>query len=78
MPQFTIEVLLEYVWVPIVAGLVLLWRQMTGINTRTALLEQAEEHYKEQRKEDRETQESRFKLVMKKLDAVDTRIKNGH
>jgi len=77
MEDTTLNIILDYIWVPIVTGLVLLWHRMTGMSTRTALLEQAETHYKEQRAEDRETQEKRFSLVMKKLDVLDTRIKNG-
>jgi len=77
MPQSTIEFLLEFIWLPIVTGLVFLWHRMTGLNTRTALLEQAERFYQDQRIEDRETQEKRFSMVMKKLDGMEQRIKNG-
>ena len=78
MEQNTLNVVLDYIWVPLVTGIGLLWHRVTGMSTRTALLEQAEEHYILQRTEDRETQENRFSMVMKKLDGLEVRIKNGH
>lgn len=78
MEQNTITVLLDYIWVPVVTGIGLLWHRINGMSTRTALLEQAEEHHRVQRIEDREVQEKRFSMIMKKLDGLEVRIKNGH
>ena len=89
MENSTLVALLEFVWIPIVLGLITLWTRMTTLfgrnkdqigvlDTRASLLEQAEKHYQQQRTEDRETQEKRFSMVMAKFDALDERIKNGH
>jgi len=88
MPQSTIATILEYVWVPIVTGMIWLWGRVFGVDARTRLLEQQAAHYREQRKEDQERHaenrketlgkiDSHHKTVMTKLGQVETRIKNG-
>ena len=52
MPQSTLQIILEYVWIPLVTGLVMLWSKLAGIDVRTRLLEQADEHHKQQRAEE--------------------------
>lgn len=88
MEASTIGQIIEYVWIPIVTALILLWRKFGGIDTRTQLLEQATEFFKNQRIEDRKLRdeqrreilsrgESHHKVVMDKLDSMESRIKNG-
>lgn len=89
MEQGTLQTILEYVWIPVVTGLGFIWTKLTGISTRTALLEQAEAHYKEQRIEDHKLRdqqrqeivqkiEGHHKVIMHKLESVEARVKNGH
>lgn len=89
MQQSTIQIILEYVWVPVVTGMVWLWSRFAGIDVRTTLLEQSDKHYRAQRLEDKKLRdeqrkeildkiEAHHKLVMSKLDQVDKRVKNGH
>ena len=84
-----IQVILDYVWVPIVTALTLLWSKFVGVDMRTKLLEQSEAHYRAQRLEDRMLRDEQRKeildkidkhhsLTMAKLDAVELRVKNGH
>jgi len=80
---------LEYVWVPIVTGLVLLWSKFAGLDVRTRLLEQAEAHYQQQRVDEKTLRDEQRKeilttignnheMVMDKLEKVDLRVKTGH
>lgn len=96
MPQSTIEFLLQIIWIPLVTGLALLWSKMTGVDLRTAVLEQSDSHYRTQREEDRQLRDKQreeilskidhqhktlthqHESLMRKLDQVDTRVKNGH
>lgn len=89
MDEFTIGTILDYIWVPIVTAMAWLWSRFAGIDVRTTLLEQAERHYKHQRQEDQARHakdrdemlrkiENHHKVVMNKLDQVETRVKNGH
>lgn len=89
MPESTINAILDYVWVPIVTGLVMLWSRLAGINVRTRLLEQATEHHNsrrsedlalrdQQRKEILETIADYHKTIMNKLDRLEREVKNGH
>lgn len=84
----SISTAIEYIWIPIVTALVLLWRKFGGIDTRTQLLEQAKEFFEIQRLEERklrdkqrteilERSENHHKVVMSKLDGLERRIKNG-
>ena len=84
-----IQTILDYVWVPIVTALALLWSKFSGLDTQTKLLAQACEACKLRRAEDRALRDeqrreilnkidSHHKLTMAKLDAVEVRIKNGH
>ena len=88
MDSGNIAAIVEYIWIPIVTALVLLWRRFTGIDTRTQLLEQSKEHHEQQRLEERKLRDaqrsethhqidSHHKTVMTKLDGLETRIKNG-
>ena len=89
MPQSTITTILEYIWVPIVTGMVWLWGRVFGVDARTRLLEQQAQHYREQRLEDQNRHakqrdeilnkiDAHHTLIMDKLDAVEVRIKSGH
>jgi len=89
MPSSTLQIILEYVWIPIVTGLVMLWSKLAGIDVRTRLLEQADQHWKQQRAEEKKLRDDQRKeivteirdhhaTVMNKLDQVDKRVKNGH
>lgn len=89
MPQSTLQIILEYVWVPLLTGLVLLWSKMVGIDVRASLLEQAAEHHRQQRAEEKKLRDEQRKeimtrmdknhvLVIAKLEEVDKRVKNGH
>lgn len=44
--------LLRWAWLTLIAAIVELWRRLTGLTTRTALLEQHKEHLALQRAED--------------------------
>ena len=72
-----IDQIVEYLWIPIVTALVLLWQKYSGIDTRTKLLEQAKGFHELQRIEDRELRNSQHTVIMTKLDSLETRIKNG-
>jgi hypothetical protein len=85
----TLKIILDYVWVPVVTGIMMLWSKVAGIDVRAQLLEQAASHYKRQREEEHKLRDEQRReilaridkhndLVMSKLDAVETRIKNGH
>ena len=89
MPQDTLSALLQYVWVPIVTGMVWLWGRVFGVDARTSLLEQQAEHYRLQRQEDQKRHakerdeildkiDNHHTVMCEKIEAVDTRIKNGH
>ena len=89
MEQSTIEILLDYIWVPIVSVIALLWSKINGSDLRTRLLTQACEACNLRRAEDRAWRDeqrreilnkidSHHKITMEKLDAVELRIKNGH
>ena len=89
MPQDTIATILEYVWVPIVTGMVWLWGRVFGVDARTSLLEQQAEHFRMQRIEDQKRHakereeivgkiDTHHSVVMSKLEQVDKRVKNGH
>ena len=89
MAESTLTIALQYIWVPIVTGMVWLWGQMFGVHARTRLLEQAQEHHDQQRLEERKLRDcqrqethkhidERHQAVMKKLDDLEVRIKNGH
>ena len=89
MPQSTIATILEYIWVPIVTGMVWLWGRVFGVDARTSLLEQQATHYREQRLEDqrRHTKErdeilekidQHHTSILTKLEQVEARLKNGH
>ncbi len=81
--------IIEYVWVPIVTALILLWRKISGLDTRSHLLEQADrvcttrrtednKRFERDRRESLDKIDSHHKVVMTKLDNLETRIKNGH
>lgn len=89
MDNTILQAILDYIWVPVVTALTLLWSKLTGLDTRASLLEQSEIHYQKQRLEDQrlrdeqrreilEKIESHHNMVMSKLDQVDTSVKNGH
>lgn len=84
-----LQILLDYVWVPIVTALALLWSKLHGLDTRSKLMAQACESCEKRRLEDRAWRDeqrreilnkidSHHKLTMAKMDAIETRIKNGH
>jgi len=88
VPQSTITTVLEYIWVPIVTGMVWLWGRVFGVDARTSLLEQQAEHYRVQRTEDQRRHEkerreildkidNHHNVVMGKLEEVDKRVKSG-
>ena len=77
MTPDNIDQTLEFIWIPIVTALVLLWRKYGGIDTRTQLLEQAQDFYDKLRDEDRELRSTQYDTVIDKLDSLETRIKNG-
>jgi len=89
MHSDTIRYILEYIWIPIVTVLVSLWVKLTGLDTRTQLLEKSEKLHMKQIENDRAVRESQraemlakvdrhHDVVMKKLDSLEQRIKNGH
>ena len=89
MQHSTIQLILDYVWVPIVTVLVVLWQKFTGQANRISLLEQAQKYFEQQRQENRKLRDAQrdeilkkidnhHATVMGKLDSVETRIKNGH
>ena len=83
MTDDTLTTLLEYIWIPMATGLVLIWRRFTGIDTRTQLLEQSKEHHDQQRYEERKLRDSQriethrqienhHKIIMAKLDGLES------
>ena len=75
-----IEQALDYVWVPIIAAVVGVWRKATGNETRAMLLEQADLHFEQLRredvahfdklrKEDRELRDAQRAEILGKIDA---------
>ena len=89
MQSDTIKILLDYVWIPIMASIAAIWTRLSGLDTRAQLLERSDSHYIKQRDEDRERTaqdrkeilrqvEQHHQIVMTKLDSLETRIKNGH
>jgi hypothetical protein len=84
-----LQIALDYIWVPIVTALTLLWSKFGGLDTRTKLLAQACAACNLRRAEDRAWRDeqrreilnkidSHHKITMAKLEAVEVRIKNGH
>lgn len=89
MEQSTIEILLDYIWVPIVSVIALLWSKINRSDLHTRLLAQSCDACNRQRLIDRQWRDeqrreilnkidSHHKVMMEKLEAVETRIKNGH
>ena len=89
MEQSTLQILLDYIWVPIVSVIALLWNRVMGIDIRTRLLSQSCDARKMQRAEDRKWRDEQrreilekidqhHKLTMAKMDAIEVRVKNGH
>ena len=46
--------LLRWAWLTLIGAIIELWRRLSGLTTRTALLEQHKEHLTQQRVEDQE------------------------
>jgi len=78
MQEATLGFLIEYVWIPIVLSVIALWRKLGGVDTRAQLLELSKEHHDQQRAEERELRDTQHSIIMKKLDGLEVRIKNGH
>ena len=89
MEQSTLKILLDYIWVPIVTALALLWSRLHGLDTQAKLLDQACRSCEsriaqdrawrdEQRREILNKIDSHHKITMAKMDAIELRIKNGH
>ena len=89
MEQSTLQILLDYIWVPIVTALALMWSRLHGLDTQSRLLRQACSACDLRRAEDRAWRDeqrreilnkidSHHKITMAKLEAVEVRIKNGH
>ena len=78
MPQSTITTILEYIWVPIVTGMVWLWGRVFGVDARTGLLELQAEHYKEQREDDKSQREEDQTRHDKQRDEILSKIDAHH
>ena len=89
MQSDTLAQIVEYIWIPIVTSIVVLWRKLNGVETITKLIQQHDatelvrrqeerERHETERKETREQIESHHTTVMNKLDSLEVRIKNGH
>ena len=78
MQNASISQVIEYIWIPIVMSIVAVWRRLSGADTRVQLLEQARVHHDEQRREERDMRDTQHQMIMKKLDGLEVRIKNGH
>lgn len=89
MAENTISLIVQWIWVPIVTGMVWLWGRVFGVDARTRLLEQQAEHLRLLRKEDQARRDKErdaildkidqhHTLVIQKLDDVERRVKNGH
>lgn len=89
MSEISIKVLLDYVWIPIMTALTVLWSRVVGnerdLAVRTTLLEQSALHNKQQRVEERLLRDEQRReildridvhhnLVMDKLDLVSKRL----
>jgi len=85
----TLQLILDYIWMPIVTAIVLLWQRVTGQSSRIALLEQARQFSETMRLENRKLRDAQREeitqridnyhtTVMGKLDSMEVRIKNGH
>lgn len=89
MSSHNISILLDYIWAPIVLWLVATWRKLSGHETRTRLLEQAELHHEQQRQEDKNLRDEQRKEMIDTIQAhhnsvksdltnIRKLIKNGH
>lgn len=89
MDNDILRAVLDYIWVPIVTVVGIVWGKLVGLDVRAQLLEQAEAHHQTQRVEENKLRDEQRKeildridkhhtMVMSKLDAVETRVKNGH
>ena len=78
---------LEYIWIPIIVTIVKLWAKLTGLETRSALLEQGQVHYETirdnnekhhdaQREETQRLIEAHHKAVMKRMDNLEAACRN--
>ena len=85
----TLRFWLELIWVPIVGALIAIWTRISGLDTRAQLLERSDSNYIKQRDEDRanrdrerteilHTVDRHHEIVMRKLESLEARIKNGH
>lgn len=71
--------ILEWIWVPVVLAMIRLWHRLSGHETRTSLLEQANGHYEAQRREDRERHQQDREFYERRFSDLESLIKkNGH
>lgn len=85
-----VELVIRWIWVPIVLAVIRLWARITGFETRSALLEQNQTYNEKQRADDLKHQEDmreslrstvtdHHKAIMARMDRLEATIKkNGH
>lgn len=78
MAESTIKVLLDYVWVPIVTTVALLWVKLIGVDVRTQLLAQSCEAYRLQRIEDREWRDEQRREILDRIEKHHSIMTNNH
>lgn len=89
MDSDTLVKLLEWAWVGLGGMVAYLWRKVTGMETRTVLLEAQAEHAEKQRIEDRQARNETKRdiieridfhhaAVVSRIDRIEKEIKNGH
>lgn len=78
MAESTIQILLDYVWVPIVTTMALLWVKLMGVDVRTQLLAQSCDACRLQRLEDRKWRDEQRREILEKIDKHHTIMSKNH
>jgi len=78
LAESTIQILLDYVWVPIVSAIALLWNRVIGVDVRAQLLAQSCESCRAQRLEDRKWRDEQRREILEKIDKHHTIMSKNH
>lgn len=84
-----LRLVIEWIWIPIIMILMRLYGKITGLETRSALMEQAQAHYEsmmvkleefheQQRQDILSKVGDHHDAVMKRMDRLEEAVKNGH
>jgi len=76
--QSTLQIILDYIWVPIVTAIALLWNRVIGVDVRSQLLSQSCKACALQRLEDRKWRDEQRREIMEKIDKHHATMTQNH